>query len=220
MRKLFPQWSGMLDQSESSAAADDKEMLGQMDLEMVSVSNTVTKPDNSLAFTDSELNKMTTSSLYALLKYSNWGDRDQSRINAAILRQGSDPDRDLGLSDDIKIGKKNADAKQPKTLKNSVLDVFSTFDKFLEQWTGQTTEDQHKEQTEKEEQKTVEQTKLENQREIIRLQGELNDNIITSIREGGNTINNSPVYSTNIGRAPSNTILDSRNRFANQHGRK
>ena len=220
MRKLFPQWADMLDQSGSTAAADEQEMLGQMDLEMVNASNTVTKPDNSLAFTDSELNKMTTSSLYALLKYSNWGARDSDRINAAILRQGSDPDRDLGLSDDIKTGKANADAKKPKTLANSVLDVFSTFDKFLEQWTGQTTEDQNKEQTEKDEQKTVEQTKLENQREIIRLQGELNDNIITSIREGGNTINNSPVYSTSVGSPPSSTISDSRNRFTSQYGRK
>lgn len=220
MRKLFPKWADMLDESGSTAISDDQEMLGQMDLEMSSASNTVTKPDNSLAFTDSELNKMTTSSLYALLKYSNWGDRDSARINAAILRQGADPDRDLGLSDDIKTGKKNADAKKPKTLANSVLDVFSTFDKFLEQWTGQTTEDQNKEQTEKDEQKTVEQSKLENQREIIRLQRELNDNIVTSIREGGNTINNSPVYSTTVGSPPNSTISASRNRFATQHGRK
>jgi len=134
MRKMFPDFCKILDDSPSAEISEESEILGAMDSDHA-VKNIPSRPDNTLPFTSGDLDKMSTSKLHSLLKYQRWGSRDQKQIEDAISRQAPDARADLDIEQDIKDSQK-AKGKKGNTLKSMVLGVFDTFDELLNQLTG------------------------------------------------------------------------------------
>ena len=100
-----------------------------------------------------------------------------------------------------------------------VLGVFDTFDELLNQLTGGDNDSKSKLDREQEELKEREAEKIKLSREQVRLQGELNENIITAVREGGVTVNNAPMYSASVNQQSGGSIGNFRDRTRSRPGR-